>query len=116
MNAPTRTRLVRSAAAFRVEACFIAALAFYPLTYALLTTLAGLRWGALAAVATLLLVPFTGYVALRTLEELDDVVGDLRAVVHSLFRRYGHRRLIVQRDAIRDEMLAVAREMSEQRA
>lgn len=91
---------------------FIAALAFYPLTYALLAALAGLRWGALAAIATLVVVPFTGYVALRTLEELDDVVGDLRAVAHSIFRGYGHRRLIVQRDAIRDEILAVAREMS----
>lgn len=91
---------------------FIAALAFYPLTYALFASFAGVRWGALAAVATLLLVPLTGYVALRTLEELDDVVGDLRAVAHSLFRGYGHRRLIVQREAIRDEMLAVAREMN----
>lgn len=91
---------------------FIAALAFYPLTYACFATLAGIRQGALAAVATLLLVPFTGYIALRALEELDDVVGDLRAVVHGLFRGYGHRRLIVQRDSIRDEILAVAREMS----
>lgn len=89
----------------------LAALTFYPLTYLAVAAIAWGWAGWTAAVAALLLLPIAGYAALRASEEIDDVVGELRAVTHSLFRGYGYRRLLVQREAIRDEMLAVAREM-----
>lgn len=90
---------------------FVAALAFYPLTYLAMALLADWRFGALAGLATLLIVPFLGYIALRVLEETDDVIGDLRAVTQRIFRKYGYSRLVARRAAIRDEMLNVAREM-----
>jgi glycerol-3-phosphate O-acyltransferase/dihydroxyacetone phosphate acyltransferase len=90
---------------------FLAALAFYPLTYLALALLIGWRFGALAGLATSIVVPFLGYIALRVLEETDDVIGDLRAVRHRIFRKYGYSRLVARRAAIRDEMLSVAREM-----
>jgi 1-acyl-sn-glycerol-3-phosphate acyltransferase len=90
---------------------FLAALMFYPLTYIALALLAGWRFGAIAAVVTLIATPALGYLALRVLEDTDDVIGDLRALLHRMFRKYGYSRLIARRTAIRDELLEVAREM-----
>lgn len=90
---------------------FLAALALYPLTYVTLALLAGWRFGAMAGVATLFVVPLLGYVAVRIMEETEDLSGDLRALQHRMFRGYGHARLVTRRQAIRDEMLNVAREM-----
>jgi glycerol-3-phosphate O-acyltransferase/dihydroxyacetone phosphate acyltransferase len=90
---------------------FLAALAFYPLTYIALALLAGWRFGAIAGVITLIATPALGYLAIRVFEDTDDVIGDLRALLHRIFRRYGYSRLVVRRAAIRDELLNVAREM-----
>jgi glycerol-3-phosphate O-acyltransferase / dihydroxyacetone phosphate acyltransferase len=90
---------------------FLGALLLYPLTYLAIAVLVGLRFGWLAGVITGIAVPFLGYIALSVFEEIDDVIGDLRAVFHRLFRKYGHTRLIAQREAIRREMIEVAREM-----
>jgi glycerol-3-phosphate O-acyltransferase / dihydroxyacetone phosphate acyltransferase len=92
---------------------FLAALAFYPLTYIALAVLAawGLGFGPIAGVVTLIATPALGYLALRVLEDTDDVIGDLRALLHRMFRRYGYSRLVARRAAIRDELLEVAREM-----
>jgi 1-acyl-sn-glycerol-3-phosphate acyltransferase len=92
---------------------FLAALLFYPLTYIVLALLAGWRFGALAGVITLIATPVLGYLTLRVLEDTDDVIGDLRALLHRIFRRYGYSRLVVRRCAIRDELLNVAREMGQ---
>jgi 1-acyl-sn-glycerol-3-phosphate acyltransferase len=92
---------------------FLGALALYPLTYIALAILAGWRFGVLAGVVTLLALPLLGYIALRVAEETDDVTGDLRALLHRMFRRYGHAQLVTQRESIRDEMLNVAREMGQ---
>jgi 1-acyl-sn-glycerol-3-phosphate acyltransferase len=90
---------------------FIGALLLYPLTYVAIAICAGMRFGALIGVATAIVLPFLAYLALRVFEDLDDVIGDLRAVRHRVFRRSGYARLAAQREAIRDEILAVAREM-----
>jgi glycerol-3-phosphate O-acyltransferase/dihydroxyacetone phosphate acyltransferase len=90
---------------------FLAALAFYPLTYIALASLAGWLLGAIAGVITLIATPVLGYLALRVLEDTDDVIGDLRALLHRMFRKYGYSRLVARRAAIRDELLNVAREM-----
>jgi glycerol-3-phosphate O-acyltransferase/dihydroxyacetone phosphate acyltransferase len=90
---------------------FVAALAFYPLTYAALALLADWYFGGLAGVATLFLLPVLGHIALRVSEDLDDAAGDLRAVRHRMFRKYGYSQLVTRRAAIRDELLNVAREM-----
>lgn len=90
---------------------FLAALAFYPLTYVALALLAGWRFGVLAGVVALFAMPLLGYIALHVFEETDELVGDVRAVLHRMFRSYGYARLVTRRQAIRDEMLNVAREM-----
>ena len=92
---------------------FIAALTFYPLAYAAAALFLGLRYGALYCLGATTALPLLGYVALWVFEEIDDITGDVRAVTHRLFRRYGYARLVAQREAIRDEMLAVAREMGD---
>jgi 1-acyl-sn-glycerol-3-phosphate acyltransferase len=90
---------------------FLAALLFYPLTYIALALFTGWRFGAIAGVVTLIATPALGYLTMRVLEDTDDVIGDLRALLHRMFRRYGYSRLVVRRCAIRDELLNVAREM-----
>lgn len=90
---------------------FLAALAFYPLTYLAVALCIGWRFGVLAGAITAIVLPVISYLALYVAEEIDDVIGDTRAILHRVFRRYGHARLLAQREAIRDEMLNVAREM-----
>jgi glycerol-3-phosphate O-acyltransferase / dihydroxyacetone phosphate acyltransferase len=81
---------------------FLGALLLYPLTWIAAAFFIGVY--ALA-------LPFLAYLALIVFEEVDDVIGDLRAVRHRMFRTSGHAQLIAQREAILDEMLAVAREI-----
>ena len=90
---------------------FVAALAFYPITYLVLAFLAGWRFGLIVGLVTLIATPLLGYLALHVLEDTDDVIGDLRALLHRMFRRYGYTKLVARRAAIRDEMLKIAREM-----
>ena len=92
---------------------FLAALAFYPVTYIALASIAGWRFGAMTAIATLFVVPLLGYVALRIMEETEDLSGDFRALQHRMFRGRRYARLVTRRQAIRDEMLNVAREMGQ---
>lgn len=86
----------------------LGALACYPLTYIAAAALAGWRFGWIAALATLITLPVIGFIALRVFEELDDVIGDARA----LFLRRDAQRLSAQRHLIRAEMMDVAREMT----
>jgi glycerol-3-phosphate O-acyltransferase/dihydroxyacetone phosphate acyltransferase len=90
---------------------FLAALAFYPVTYITVASIVGWRFGGMAGFGTLVAMPILGFIALRVLEETDDVVGDVRAVTHRIFQSYGYSQLVTRRAAIRDEMLKVAREM-----
>ncbi|HEX6094745.1 MAG TPA: lysophospholipid acyltransferase family protein [Thermoanaerobaculia bacterium] len=84
---------------------FLAALALYPLTYVAIAVLVGVRWGWVAGVLVGLVLPFVAYVALRVFEDIDRIVGDLRGLVVD---REG---LLAQRRAIRDEIVAVEKEL-----
>lgn len=86
----------------------LAALACYPLTYIVGSLLVGWRFGIVPALITLIALPVLGWIALRVFEDLDDVIGDARA----LFRRRDAQRLNAERQRIRDEMIEVARLMS----
>ena len=90
---------------------FLAALLLYPSTYIIAAVLVGMRFGWLYGVVTGLALPFLGYLALIVFEDVDDLIGDLRALGYRLFRRYGYERLVAQRRAIRDEINTVAREL-----
>lgn len=88
----------------------ISAMLFYPLTWLVLgfvvCEFAGWRW----ALAVLILLPITGYIAMRFLEELDAFIGGLRAVAFFLTRRRFFVRLLAERRAIKAEILALGEE------
>jgi glycerol-3-phosphate O-acyltransferase/dihydroxyacetone phosphate acyltransferase len=90
---------------------FVAALLLYPISYIALGVAAGIRFGWLAGLATGLGLPIVAYVALIVFEDIDDIIGDVRAILYRVFRRYGYDRLVAQRRAIRDEIMTVAREL-----
>jgi len=84
---------------------FLAAFALFPLTWIGIAVAIGLRLGIEWAIASLVAIPTLAYVALRVTEDLDDVIGDLRGV-------FGSRDAFMRsRDAIRSEILAIAREL-----
>jgi len=79
---------------------FLAALAFYPLTWLVIAVLVG----GVPGLVLLIVLPLLGYVALRVFEELDEVIGGARAIL----RRSSRQRLVAHRHLIRDQILAVA--------
>lgn len=83
---------------------FLAALLFFPLTWLAFATLAAWRVGAVYAFVALLLFPLLAYIALRVFEDLDDLVGRLRALARG-------RTLAEQRRAILAEIGRVGEEM-----
>ena len=85
---------------------FLSALALYPLTWIVLSLAIFVLFGLMPAVWSLILMPILGYIALRVFEDIDEVIGDVRAVFSS-----GAASLIAQRLVIRNEILAVAREL-----
>lgn len=92
---------------------FLAALAFYPVTYITLASIAGWRVNAMSGIATLFIVPLLGYAALRFMEKSGDLSGDIRALQQRMFRGHAYAQLVTRRQEIRDEMLKVAREMGQ---
>ena len=90
---------------------FVAALLLYPISYIVAGIAAGIRFGWLTGLATGLALPIVAYVALIVFEDIDDIIGDVRAILYRVFRRYGYERLVAQRRAIRDEIMTVAREL-----
>lgn len=83
---------------------FLGAFALYPLTWIVIALLLGWPWGA----AAMLVLPLLAWIALRVFEDIDDVVGDLRA----LWYRDDLAHLRAQRAQIRDEIAAVAEELA----
>jgi glycerol-3-phosphate O-acyltransferase/dihydroxyacetone phosphate acyltransferase len=88
----------------------ISAMLFFPLTW-LLVGLASYRFvGVKTALVTLLAAPVFGYVAIWFSEELDRFLGGLRALVFFLRRRRFFVRMMAERNAIRNEILALGDE------
>ena len=83
----------------------LAALALYPITYLGFAIVAGVRYGWIAGVVTALALPLVAYIALRVFEDIDDVIGDLRALFAN------REQLLAKRRAIRDEILAIEKEI-----
>jgi len=88
----------------------ISAMLLFPVTW-LIVGVATYRVGGWALVlAALLILPVSGYVAIRFFEELDKFLGGLRALVFFLMRRRFFVRLLAERNAIRGEILALGDE------
>jgi len=90
---------------------FLGALGLYPLTYIAFASLIGWRFTWPWAVASLIVFPILGLIALWAMEATDDVIGDVRAMTHRMFRRQAYARLVETRRGIRAEMVRVAEEM-----
>ncbi|HEU4520962.1 MAG TPA: lysophospholipid acyltransferase family protein [Thermoanaerobaculia bacterium] len=105
------SRFSRNASELTATVKFVSALAIYPVAWLLVATLVWRWWGIPAAVATLAVLPFLGFAALRVMEDLDDAIGRLRAVIHRVFSRDAHAALLEQRRAIRQEIAGLAAEL-----
>jgi hypothetical protein len=58
-------------------------------------------------------VPFTGWAAVRFFERLDNFIGSCRAVIYFITRRWHFARLRAERQAIREELLALGNEATQ---
>lgn len=90
----------------------ISAMLFFPLTWLIVSAVVFEFAGWLAALGTLLVLPLTGYLAMRFLEESDKFLGGLRALAFFLVRRRFFVRLLAERRAIKAEILALGQEAS----
>jgi glycerol-3-phosphate O-acyltransferase/dihydroxyacetone phosphate acyltransferase len=89
----------------------LASMLLFPATWALGAAAAGLIAGSRAALVAVILAPLTGYAALRARESLDLLIGRARAVLSALSGAYAARRLVAERRAIRDQIIAIATEL-----
>lgn len=87
---------------------FLGALLLYPLTWLALALVAWRSAGLAAGIATVLLLPLLGLLALRVFEDLDAILGQARAL---LFRRTAVHHLRKRRRELRDEIVKVAEDM-----
>ena len=88
----------------------ISAMLLFPLTWLIVGLLTYKFLGGIALLVALLVVPATGYAAIRFSEELDRFFGGLRALAFFLRRRRFFVRMIAERNAIRNEILALGDE------
>jgi glycerol-3-phosphate O-acyltransferase/dihydroxyacetone phosphate acyltransferase len=89
----------------------ISAMLLFPLTWIVLTVLAYVFSGWLLALVVLVVVPFCGYVAIVFFEELDKSIAGLRVLMFFLVRRRFFVRLLAERNAIRNEIIALGKEI-----
>ena len=82
---------------------FIGSLLLFPMTWIAYAVIAYHYFGVIAALGVLLLIPLLGYEAYRIFETADVLVGRWRAM--------RHRDLVAAREWLRNEFLAVARDI-----
>jgi len=88
----------------------VSAMLLFPLTWLVLAVLGYLYFGWIVAVLALLVIPFAGYVAIVFFEELDKSIAGVRVLMFFLVRRRFFVRLLAERNAIRDEIIALGKE------
>ena len=89
----------------------ISAMLLFPLTWIVLTVLAYVFCGRWVALLGLVVVPFCGYLAIVFFEELDKSIAGLRVLMFFLVRRRFFVRLLAERNAIRNEIIALGKEI-----
>jgi len=89
----------------------LAAMLLFPSTWVLAGVVAWRRWGVDAGVFTATALPLTAYAALVVVERLDRLIGAARALALFAFRRWAFLRLLAERKAIQQEILALGRDM-----
>lgn len=92
----------------------LAAALLFPLTWVGIAWLCYLRLGWLYALVCFVLIPLAGYAAVRFFEELDRFVAGVRALLFFVTRRWFFKKLLVERRAIREEILSLGSEAVKQ--
>ncbi len=93
----------------------ISAMLLFPLTWLVVGIIGYWFGGLFFAALPLVVLPLTGYLAIRFFEELDQSLGGLRALTFFLRRRKFFVRLLAERNAIRGEILALGTVAAESR-
>ncbi len=88
----------------------ISAMLLFPLTWLVVAAVVFKLTNWQLALVTLVLLPAAGYVAIRFFEGIDGFLGGSRALVFFLMRRRFFVRLLAERKAIRNEILALGDE------
>lgn len=88
----------------------ISAMLLFPLTWLAVGFFMYRYGGRLLGAMPLVILPVLGYVAIKFFEELDESVGGLRALTFFLTRRRFFVRLLAERNAIHDEIVALGSE------
>ena len=88
----------------------ISAMLMFPLTWLILAMAGYLLFGWWVAIATLLVIPVCGYLAIIFFEELDKSVAGIRVLTFFLVRRRFFVRLLAERKAIRNEIVSLGKE------
>ena len=104
------TRLSRDSDDVISTVKIISAMLLFPLTWIVIATLSYLTLGWVGAVLALLVIPFCGYLAIVFFEELDKSVAGVRVLTFFLMRRRFFVRLLAERKAIRNEIIALGKE------
>lgn len=92
----------------------LAAALLFPLTWAAVAALCYALSGWPLAIIAATLAPLAGFAAVRFYEELDRFIAGARALVFFVTRRWFFKKLLVERRAIRDEILSLGNEALEQ--
>jgi glycerol-3-phosphate O-acyltransferase / dihydroxyacetone phosphate acyltransferase len=87
----------------------LAAMLLFPLTWAGVAAAVWLRRGMEVGVLAFAVAPLTAYAALVFFERLDRIIGGARALGLFVFRRWAFLRLLAERHAIREEIVALGR-------
>jgi len=104
-------RVARSQEDVLATVKIMAAMLFFPATWLAAAALAWKTWGPGPGLVALLLAPICGWAALVAAERLDEIAGRARALIHVFSSRYGMKRLIAERAAIREELLRIGEEL-----
>ena len=89
----------------------ISEMLLFPLTWIVLAVLGYVYFGWWAVAAVLLVIPISGYVAIVFFEELDKSIAGVRVLTYFLVRRRFFVRLLAERNAIRNEIIALGKEI-----
>ena len=104
------TRISRDAEDVISTVKIISAMLLFPLTWLIATVLAYIAFGWVAAVLSLIVIPVSGYVTIVFFEELDRSIAGVRVLTYFLLRRRFFVRLLAERKAIRNEIIALGKE------
>lgn len=83
----------------------LASALLFPLTWLLLAGVGVWQFGWLIALAVLICLPLLGFIAIRFAEDFDQTLGTIKALLVFVRRGYFAKRLLAQRQAIRNEIL-----------